>query len=341
MPRVATDPVFRRPGSKFWQIRYTDHHHREIRCSSGTEVYEEAWVIYRALKDGSGVTFTEVAERFFDDHKMKPKTKSCYQTSFRSWVEIIGNPRIEFIDRGTIQKFVSKRLSQVKHGTIRNDLAFMSSLLKFAQQLPNGPTSNVVQSFNKDHLGRSEERVRYLRPDQTKMLLGAILEPHRKAFVMFGLEAGLRRSEIANLRLWQVNLWRRLITLVGADTKTAKGRVVPMTRGLIRACIAHLRTSPHLRNDPSGYLLPNPDTGKPYTDLRPWWNNAVAKAGLEDFHFHDTRHHFASTFVQRGGRLQITSALLGHTSVKMTERYAHLSITDAADEFRRINKGIS
>lgn len=51
----------------------------------------------------------------------------------------------------------------------------------------------------------------------------------------------------------------------------------------------------------------------------------MEEAGLEDFTFHDCRHHFASWFVMRGGSLQALKEILGHRDVKMTMRYAHLS----------------
>jgi len=59
--------------------------------------------------------------------------------------------------------------------------------------------------------------------------------------------------------------------------------------------------------------------------VRTAFDNAVEAAKLDDFHFHDLRHHFASWFVMRGGGLQALKELLGHADLKMTLRYAHLS----------------
>jgi site-specific recombinase XerD len=55
------------------------------------------------------------------------------------------------------------------------------------------------------------------------------------------------------------------------------------------------------------------------------WESALERAGIEDFHFHDCRHHFASWFMMRGGNLLALSKILGHAKVSMTEKYAHLS----------------
>ncbi len=59
--------------------------------------------------------------------------------------------------------------------------------------------------------------------------------------------------------------------------------------------------------------------------FRPYWQAAVAAAKITDFHFHDLCHTFASWAVQRGATLQEVKDLLGHSSLAMVMRYAHLS----------------
>jgi integrase len=59
--------------------------------------------------------------------------------------------------------------------------------------------------------------------------------------------------------------------------------------------------------------------------FRTAWDLAVQRAKLVDFHFHDLRHTFASWAVQRGATLQEVKDLLGHSSLAMVMRYAHLS----------------
>ena len=59
--------------------------------------------------------------------------------------------------------------------------------------------------------------------------------------------------------------------------------------------------------------------------IRNAFEYATEAAGLGAFHFHDTRHHFASWFMLRGGSLQELKEILGHADITMTLRYAHLS----------------
>ena len=60
-------------------------------------------------------------------------------------------------------------------------------------------------------------------------------------------------------------------------------------------------------------------------DIRTSFENAVAQAKIDNFHFHDCRHHFASWFVKRHGSLQALKEILGHATLAMTMRYAHLA----------------
>ena len=65
--------------------------------------------------------------------------------------------------------------------------------------------------------------------------------------------------------------------------------------------------------------------GKPIKNFREAFNSATKRAGIEDFRFHDLRHCFASFLVQAGESILTVSELLGHRSLKMTQRYSHLA----------------
>ncbi len=73
------------------------------------------------------------------------------------------------------------------------------------------------------------------------------------------------------------------------------------------------------------YVFYSPKTGKRYKDVKGSFKTAVRRAKIKDFKFHDTRHTFASHLVMSGVDITTVSKLLGHKSLKMTLRYAHLS----------------
>ena len=59
------------------------------------------------------------------------------------------------------------------------------------------------------------------------------------------------------------------------------------------------------------------------SNLRRAFYNALKKAGIEDFKFHDLRHTFATRLAQKGVDLYKIAKLLGHEDIRMTQRYAH------------------
>jgi integrase len=83
--------------------------------------------------------------------------------------------------------------------------------------------------------------------------------------------------------------------------------------------------------------LPGPREGRvwPKGNVTKAFVNAVARAQLDDFRFHDMRHHFASWFVMRGGSLQALKEILGHRDLTMTLRYAHLAPDHLRQEMQK------
>src|SRR5437867_5505496 len=80
----------------------------------------------------------------------------------------------------------------------------------------------------------------------------------------------------------------------------------------------------------SQYVFPHksgPNAGGPVQDIKNGFHAALAIAEIEDFTWHDLRHTFASWLMMRGASLRSVAELLGHQSMKMTMRYAHLSPT--------------
>jgi site-specific recombinase XerD len=73
------------------------------------------------------------------------------------------------------------------------------------------------------------------------------------------------------------------------------------------------------------WVFANPATRKPFVSIFYAWNTARTRAGLADVRIHDLRHSFASLLVNSGRTLYEVQHLLGHTQIKTTQRYAHLS----------------
>jgi integrase len=130
------------------------------------------------------------------------------------------------------------------------------------------------------------------------------------------MHAGLRLGEIPNLQ-WRDLDFRSSFILV-RDSKNGEARHVPMDAELSTLFRNHGR-----RSD-AEFIFPSANGGR-LTEIRRSFLKACSRAGLTDLHFHDLRHTFASQFVMAGGDLYILKEILGHKSITMTQRYAHLS----------------
>jgi integrase len=130
--------------------------------------------------------------------------------------------------------------------------------------------------------------------------------------VEFCLFTGLRQAEALGLTWERVDRSRSVVVL--EVTKSGRRREIP----LVDEADAVLR-----RRAPQAAGLVSGTSSWP--SFRAYWEAAVQAAKLVNFHFHDLRHTFASWAIQRGATLPELKDLLGHSSLAMVMRYAHLS----------------
>lgn len=161
---------------------------------------------------------------------------------------------------------------------------------------------------------------RYLSVEEAQHLYESVCQSDNEMLryiVPMLILTGARRREVLDAK-WEDFDFKRLSWRI-PFTKTGRPRHIPMSDGVISL----LNSIP--RFDRCPYVFPNPKTRKPFVSVFNSWNTARAKAGLPDVRMHDLRHSFASFLVNNGRSLYEVQKLLGHTQIKTTQRYAHLS----------------
>ncbi len=179
------------------------------------------------------------------------------------------------------------------------------------------------------------KKERYLSQEEAQRLYVAVRQsdnPMLQFIVPMLILTGARKREVLDSKWEDFDLARRQWRI--PVTKTGKPRHVPLSDGVLRL----LAAVPHYDDCP--WVFANPKTRKPYVSFFSSWDTARKQAGLADVRIHDLRHSFASFLVNAGRSLYEVQKILGHTQVKTTQRYAHLSQDTLIDAANEVSKAV-
>lgn len=163
------------------------------------------------------------------------------------------------------------------------------------------------------------KKERFLSQEEAQSLYIAVqasVNPKLQYIIPMLILTGARKREVLDAKWEEFDLDRRQWRV--SVTKAGKPRYIPLSDGVIQL----LTTMPR---DNATWVFPNPKTEKPFVSIFFSWNTARKQAGLADVRIHDLRHSFASFLVNAGRSLYEVQKILGHTQIKTTQRYAHLS----------------
>lgn len=180
-------------------------------------------------------------------------------------------------------------------------------------------------------------RIRYLNDEERERLLQvckALTNPQLHTLVVLALSTGARYGELIKLRWDDVDWDRKVITL--HDTKNKERRLLP----LMHYALELMKTHHKARNIASDLVFPAPSNPMRSWNSRSSWLSALQKANIDNFRFHDLRHSAASYLAMNGASLAEIAEVLGHKTLQMVKRYAHLSEAHTAKVVQRMNERI-
>jgi len=175
-----------------------------------------------------------------------------------------------------------------------------------ARGIPRAPIRNARERFlTAEEAARLKEAVAASQNTQLQHIVGLLLL------------TGARLRELLDAEWKNVDVERRSWFI--PDSKTGKPRYVPLST----AAVAIIEALPRFKG--CQWLIPNPETHKPFVSIKHGWQNAIKEANLPGLRLHDLRHSAASFMVNSGVDLFAVGKVLGHANYQSTQRYAHLA----------------
>ena len=332
--------VFReyRSNGKPWCIAYTgvDGKLRREKTDAPTKELAKKLLAKRIVEvteakiagvtvDRPVVTFTEFVKEYTRHIEAKKTVASIARDKeiIERLKKTFGDARMKDVTTGMVQRYMDDRMHDTygkghpyRPATINREIICLSAISREAVKRDH-VVKNPVRGVKL--LKEDNKIVRYLSDDEERRLMAACT-PNLKPIVVFALNTGMRKGEILNLEWDDVDLEQRLIRV--RNTKSKRTRYIPINTTLktVLAGLAKYEGCPH--------VFTNPDTRTRWCDQKIAWRYTIRRAKVTKFRFHDLRHTFASRLVQAGVPLQAVQELLGHATIEMTMRYAHLAPDD-------------
>ncbi|UQI42696.1 tyrosine-type recombinase/integrase [Vreelandella venusta] len=245
----------------------------------------------------------------------------------KSLYRYFGDIEMGKITGADIKGYIRHRQSEGRaNATINRELAALSSAINYCNREWEWGLDNPV----KGRLTReARHRERYLtRGEVGRLVTAARQQRHGELladFIEIAVHTGCRRGELLGLEWSRVTLepGKESLTLLSSHTKSGKPRNIPLN-SVAQAAIRR-RLSWRSRNAPGCPWVFARESGERVRCIRTGFAQAVKRVRLEDLRIHDLRHTAASWLVSDGVPLEVIKELLGHSSITMTERYAHLA----------------
>jgi integrase len=359
--------IQKRPNGK-WRARYRDAAGKEHARHFLRKQDAQNWLdgITTSVQTGNYVdpargrlTVGTLADQWIAGKvNLKPTTRARYESA----LEVHVRPRwdnvpVAKVEHGDVQGWVAELAASGQSGaSVRKAHGVLSGILNLAvkdKRIPSNPSLGV------DLVPLKEGKRRYLTAEQVERLADAAGKlpagrprrttddayPQYRLVVFVLAYCGLRWSELAALKVRNLDLLRRRLTIEQAvtevnggklawgTTKNHERRSVPVPKFLVADLSAHLADK-----SPDDLLFTAPDGGvlRNRNARRDWFNAAATSAGIPGLTPHELRHTAASLAISAGANVKAVQRMLGHASAALTlDRYADLfedDLDDVADK---------
>jgi integrase len=331
---ARNEGVYRRPNSGNWWISTTLPNGKRVRQSSGTDIKEDAEAYLAKLKLDAyrethfGIkpqrSWQEAVVRYLEV-KQRLRNIAGVRQICRSLDRYLGDMQLSQINGDVVWTIIQGETKKGnKPATVNRYLATVRGILKMARD-----EWQWIDTMPKIRMLSGEvERDRWLTHEEAERLIRCCA-PHMAALVRYALATGCRAGEITGLEWNRVDLNRKTAWL--NRTKNGTPRGVPLNEDAIE--VLKEQIGKHLR-----YCFTYEGQPLRADVTNTAWHNALKKAGIEDFRFHDLRHTWASWHRQAGTSCDELKDLGGWKTRSMVDRYAKFATENLLSAASRIER---
>jgi integrase len=278
-------------------------------------------------KERAAPTVNDLCDRFEQEilPRKRPATADAYRTILRKYVRPYFGAHtkvadVEYRDIDALHRKVTKEggpyIANRMHSVVRR----LFNLAVRWQMRTHNPAQGVER--NPEY-----HRRRYLSPDELTRLTAALgKHPDQQAanILRVMLLTGCRRGEALSMRWADVDLTEGLWSKLPTSTKQRQHHQTPLSAP-VRQLLSEIRAAQLAENPkPGEYVFPSHGETGHRIELKYQWADLCEAAGISGLRMHDLRHSFASQLASGGASLPLIGALLGHSQVQTTSRYAHM-----------------
>lgn len=281
-------------------------------------------------------TLGELIERYIRDVlPSKPKSMNAQGRQLRWWKKELGNYSLAEITPPLLSETRDKLHKGRQPATVVRYMAALSHAFTIAANEWEWLNDNPMRKVRRPKEPRG--RVRFLSDEERRRLLDACKASDCKQLypvVVLALSTGMRQMEVMGITWADIDLQRGYIIL--HETKNGERRSVPLVahaKELIQGMAKVRRLDTNLV-----FFSDSKPTAPVF--IRTPWGKALKEAEIEDFKFHDLRHTAASYLAMNGASLAEIADILGHKTLQMVKRYAHLSEQHTSKVLESMNSKI-
>ncbi|PHV12072.1 tyrosine-type recombinase/integrase [Chitinimonas sp. BJB300] len=311
-------PLYQQENSSLWYVDIRLPNGKRLRRSSGTTIKAQAQEYHDCLKAQlwRNQTLGDKLERTFDEAALKWIKEKSHKRSLRDDKHIIQWWRTQLTMplhevRGSIALELVLEL-KVSNARKNKYLAVLRAILRRAERvwewIDKAPAFTLLPIPNR--------RIRSLTKEKAQLLIKE-LPDHQRLIVLFALATGLRQGNVLGMTWEKVDLERRIAWVEAEDFKNGNDHSIPLNDtalAVLRQCIGKHKEFIFTYR---GKQIKQANTKA--------WRNALQRADIKSFRWHDLRHVAASWMVQSGAPLFAVQEFFGWESQAMVRRYAHLA----------------